>query len=38
MTEISRPQQPHGPGDQIRISDAERHAALDLLAEHAAAG
>ena len=35
MTEQERPP---GPGDQIRVSDAERNTALDLLGEHAAAG
>jgi Domain of unknown function (DUF1707)/Cell wall-active antibiotics response 4TMS YvqF len=35
---VTAAEQPPGPGDQIRVSDQERNAALDLLGEHAAAG
>jgi hypothetical protein len=35
---VTGPERPPGPGDQIRVSDAERNTALDLLGEHAAAG
>lgn len=35
---MTEPEQPPGPGDQIRVSDQERNAALELLGEHAAVG
>jgi hypothetical protein len=35
---VTEPEQPPGPGDQIRVSDQERNAALELLGEHAAVG
>ena len=35
---MTEPEPPPGPGDQLRVSDAERNAALELLGEHAAAG
>lgn len=35
---MAGPEHPPGPGDQIRVSDQERDAALGLLGEHAAAG
>jgi hypothetical protein len=35
---VTEPEQPPEPGDQIRVSDQERNAALELLGEHAAVG